>query len=104
LATTRASKRDANGQHFRLQPPGATGGKLAPDGRKTSKLCEQNPLAHYQPHPSRKSISHKSAELLYVLQKKLARRLIVDGKTVSEVARTFGGHPSNVYRALSLCD
>jgi DNA invertase Pin-like site-specific DNA recombinase len=38
-----------------------------------------------------------------VEQQKLAQRLIKEGKSVSEVARTFSVHPATVYRALSLC-
>jgi DNA invertase Pin-like site-specific DNA recombinase len=36
-------------------------------------------------------------------QKKLAQRLIAEGKSVSEVARTFSVHPATVYRVLALC-
>jgi len=36
-------------------------------------------------------------------QNKLAQRLIAEGKSVSEVARTFSVHPATVYRVLSLC-
>jgi DNA invertase Pin-like site-specific DNA recombinase len=36
-------------------------------------------------------------------QKKLAQRLIKEGKSVSEVARTFSVHPATVYRILALC-
>jgi DNA invertase Pin-like site-specific DNA recombinase len=36
-------------------------------------------------------------------QQKLAQRLIKEGKSVSEVARTFSVHPATVYRALALC-
>jgi len=36
-------------------------------------------------------------------QQKLAQRLIKEGKSVSEVARTFSVHPAKVYRALALC-
>jgi DNA invertase Pin-like site-specific DNA recombinase len=36
-------------------------------------------------------------------QKNLAQRLVAEGKSVSEVARTFRVHPTTVYRVLALC-
>ena len=36
-------------------------------------------------------------------QKKLAQRLIKEGKSVAEVARTFSVHPATIYRVLALC-
>jgi DNA invertase Pin-like site-specific DNA recombinase len=36
-------------------------------------------------------------------QEKLAQRLLKEGKSVAEVARTFSVHPATLYRILSLC-
>jgi len=38
-----------------------------------------------------------------VEQQKLAQRLIKEGRSVSEVARTFSVHPATVYRIIALC-
>jgi DNA invertase Pin-like site-specific DNA recombinase len=64
----------------------------------TSSVSAQEPAA---PTPRNAVFASDAQPKMNVEQKDLAKRLLKEGKSVSEVARTFSVHPATLYRILS---